>query len=167
MDFEQSISQLTPEQERIVASIQPARSLLIKGGAGTGKSLVLIERLRRFIQQKELPLSPEQIPQQAVVLVTFTRALVKYNRFISDLKEMRIAPEIINTVDSLFLNKLQRICPDSKYDFELLDRWITPENTPPFFTPEELASEIENFLFAEGITEKEYLERFCADSRLR
>jgi len=48
MDYEQSISQLTPEQEQIVASVNPQKSLLIRGGAGTGKSLVLIEALRQF-----------------------------------------------------------------------------------------------------------------------
>ncbi|MBA7592523.1 hypothetical protein ES708_34710 [subsurface metagenome] len=81
MDYEQSISQLTPEQEQIVSSINPNKSLLIKGGAGTGKSLVLIECLRRILLQKELPLDQEQ----SVVLVTFTRTLVKFNRYIAEL----------------------------------------------------------------------------------
>ncbi|MCK5008153.1 MAG: hypothetical protein KAR73_12240, partial [Spirochaetales bacterium] len=65
MDYEQSISQLTPEQEQIVSSVNPNKNLLIKGGAGTGKSLVLIKCLRRALLQGKLPLGQEQ----SVVLV--------------------------------------------------------------------------------------------------
>ena len=36
-----------------------------------------------------------------------------------------------------------------------------------FFSPEELASELENFLFAEGITEKEYLEEIVPRTGMR
>ena len=163
MDYEQSISQLTPEQEQIVSSLNPTRSILIRGGAGTGKSLVLIECLRRYLSQKQLPLDE----QASVVLVTFTRALAGYSRYIAQIKAMRLPPEIISTVDGLFFRKLQRICPEAKYDFDLLEAWVTPEKTHAFFTPEELASELENFLFAEGITEKEYLEEIVPRTGMR
>ena len=163
MDYEQSISQLTPEQEQIVSSINPNKSLLIKGGAGTGKSLVLIECLRRILLQKELPLDQEQ----SVVLVTFTRTLVKFNRYIAELKAMDIPLDIISTVDSLFYRKLQRICPEARYDFELLESRITTQKTPSFLSPEELISEIENFLFAGAITEKEYIREIVPRTGMR
>ncbi len=163
MDYEQSISQLTPEQEQIVSSLNPARSILIRGGAGTGKSLVLIECLRRYLSQKQLPLGD----QASVVLVTFTRALARYSRYIAEIKAMRIPPEIISTVDGLFFRKLQHISPEARYDFDLLEAWVTAERTPAFFSPEELASELENFLFAEGITEKEYLEEIVPRTGMR
>ena len=102
-----------------------------------------------------------------MVLVTFTRALARYSRYIAEIKAMRIPPEIISTVDGLFFRKLQRICPEAKYDFDLLEAWVTPDRTPAFFTPEELASELENFLFAEGITEKEYLEEVVPRTGMR
>ena len=53
MDYEQTISQLTPEQEQAVSDVKLKKDYLIKGGAGTGKSLVLIECLRRAIMQDE------------------------------------------------------------------------------------------------------------------
>ncbi len=163
LDYEQSISQLTPEQEQIVASVNPRRSLLIRGGAGTGKSLVLIECLRRTLQQGELELGQGQ----SVVLVTFTRTLVKYSRYIAELKSMNLPLEVIGTADSLFYGKLQRIRPEARYDFELLDGWVTEERTPPFLSREELASELENFLFAEGITEEEYLQEVVPRAGMR
>ncbi len=163
LDYEQSISQLTPEQEQIVASVNPRRSLLIRGGAGTGKSLVLIECLRRTLQQGELELGQGQ----SVVLVTFTRTLVKYSRYIAELKSMNLPLEVIGTADSLFYRKLQRIRPEARYDFELLDGWVTEERTPPFLSREELASELENFLFAEGITEEEYLQEVVPRAGMR
>ena len=163
MDYEQSISQLTPEQEQIVATLNPQKSLLIRGGAGTGKSLVLIEALRRALLQGELPLGQEQ----PVVLVTFTRTLVKYSRYIAELKAMNVPLDIISTADSLFYRKLQQICPEARYDFELLDTWATPEMTPSFLTRDELASELENFLFAEGVTEEEYLQEVVPRAGMR
>ncbi|MBN1835146.1 MAG: UvrD-helicase domain-containing protein, partial [Spirochaetales bacterium] len=163
MDYEQSISQLTPEQEQIVSSVNPAKSQLIRGGAGTGKSLVLIECLRRSLLQGELPLG-QSAP---VVLVTFTRALVRYSRYIAELKSMQIPLEIICTADRLLFRKLQKVCPEARYDFELLERWLTAQNTPGFLSREELASELENFLFAEGISEREYLEELVPRTGMR
>jgi hypothetical protein len=100
-------------------------------------------------------------------LSIYTRALARYSRYISEIKAMRIAAEIFSTVDGLFFRKLQMICPDAKYDFDLLESWVTPQLTPLFLTPEELARELENFLFAEGISEKEYLEKIVPRTGMR
>ena len=166
MDYEQSISQLTPEQEQVVASIGPTKSLLVRGGAGTGKSLVLIESLRRALEQGELPLGQEH----SAVLVTFTRALVRYSRYIAEIRSMKVPVEIISTADRLLYRKLQRICPQARYDFELLDTRLAglpAPDVPGFLSREELASEIENFLFGQGITEREYLEELVPRTGMR
>jgi hypothetical protein len=153
LDYEQSISQLTPEQEQVVGSISPKRSFLIQGGAGTGKSLVLIECLRRALLQGELSFAENE----SVVLVTFTRTLAKYDRYIVELKGLKLPLEVISTVDGLFFQKLQAVAPGVRYDFELLASYFTAERTPSFLSPEELISEIENFLFGCGLSEQEYL----------
>ena len=163
MDYERTISELTPEQEQVVSGIKLKKDSLIKGGAGTGKSLVLIECLRRAVMQNELELGKDE----SVVLVTFTRTLAKYNRYIAELKEMILPLDVISTVDELFLRKLKKLYPDVSYDYDLLESYFTREMTPEFFEPEEMISEIENYLFASDITEKEYIEELIPRNGMR
>ena len=163
MDYEQTISQLTPEQEQAVSDVKLKKDYLIKGGAGTGKSLVLIECLRRAIIQDEFDFGKNE----KVVLVTFTRTLAKYNSYIAGIKGMDLPLDIISTVDTLFFEKLRKLYPDFSYDFGLLEKYFTEDNVPDFLTPEELISEIENFLFANGITEEEYLDKLISRSGMR
>ena len=154
MDYEQSIAELTPEQEAAVENIRLKKDYLIRGGAGTGKSLVLIESLRRAAMQDELDFGENE----QVVLVTFTRTLAKYNRYISRLLGLDLPLDIISTADKLFYDKLLGIEPEAVYDFGLLDRYIGEISLPPFLTPAEMFSEIENFIFGYGISRKEYLD---------
>ncbi len=163
MDYEKSISQLTPEQEQIVSSINLKKSFLIKGGAGTGKSLVLIECLHRALVQGELSFGEDE----AVVLVTFTRTLAKYNRYIAELKKMDLPLDVISTVDTLFYNKLKGIWPEFRFDFDLLETYVTGDKIPEFLDGEELISEIENFLFANAVSKKEYLEEIIPRTGMR
>ena len=76
MDYEQTIAELTPEQEGALENIRLKKDFLVRGGAGTGKSLVLLESLRRAAEQNELDFGEGE----QIVLVTFTRTLAKYNR---------------------------------------------------------------------------------------
>lgn len=155
LDYERSISQLTPEQEAVLSTIKLKKDFLIKGGAGTGKSLVLIECLRKAVIQNELDFGKNE----NVVLVTFTRTLAKYNRYISEIMGMDLPLDIISTVDTLFYKKLQLIYPETQYDFSLLESYFVRERTPDFLLPSEIISEVDNFLFANAITREEYLEK--------
>ena len=153
MEYEQSISELTPEQEQAVSAVSMKKDFLIKGGAGTGKSLVLIEALRRALQQKELDFDAGY-----VVFVTFTRTLAHYNEYIAAIKHMRLPVKMIRTIDSLFLRLLKTIDQDYSFDYEAVERFCESREPLPFLSKEELASEIENFLFANLVTKEEYLE---------
>ena len=155
LDYERSISQLPPEQEAVLSNIKLKKDFLIKGGAGTGKSLVLIECLRKAVIQNELDFGKNE----NVVLVTFTRTLAKYNRYISEIMGMDLPLDIISTVDTLFYKKLQIIYLETQYDFSLLESYFVKERTPDFLLPAEIISEVDNFLFANAITREEYLEK--------
>ncbi len=163
MDYERSISELTPEQEQVVDSIKLKRDFLIKGGAGTGKSLVLIECLRRAAMQNELDFGAGE----TVVFVTFTRTPAKYNRYIAEIMGSKIPLDVISTVDRLFYLKLRELEPQAAYNFDLLENYFDRAKTPGFFSPEELISEIENFLFAGGVSEAEYLEQMKPRTGMR
>lgn len=153
MDYEHTISRLTPEQEEAVGAVKLRGHFLIRGGAGTGKSLVLLESLRRAAQQSELQFAEGE----QAVLVTFTRTLAKYNRYISTLRAMKIPLDVIDTIDSIFYARLRRFTPDLQYDFEFLGKYLDTLELPGFITAEELAAEIEEYIFALDLKALEYV----------
>ena len=163
MDYEQTIAELTPEQEGALENIRLKKDFLVRGGAGTGKSLVLLESLRRAAEQNELDFGEGE----QIVLVTFTRTLAKYNRYISRLMGLHLPLEVIGTVDKLFYDKLTQIYPEAVYDFDLLENYLAEYKTPPFFTKEELLSEIENFIFGNGISKREYIDEMVPRKGMR
>ena len=163
MDYEQTIAELTPEQEAALENVRLGRDFLIRGGAGTGKSLVLLESLRRAVEQQELDFGAGE----SVVLVTFTRTLAKYNRYISELMGIGIPLDVISTVDKLFYDKLTAVYPEAGYDFDLLDTYIEEREIPSFITKDELHSELENFIFSRAVTKKEYLEEMIPRTGMR
>ena len=153
MDYEHTISRLTPEQEEAVGAVKLRGHFLIRGGAGTGKSLVLLESLRRAAQQSELQFAEGE----QAVLVTFTRTLAKYNRYISALRAMKIPLDVIDTIDSIFYARLRRFTPDLQYDFEFLKKYLDGLELPDFISAEELAAEIEEYIFALDLKASEYI----------
>lgn len=153
IEFEQSISTLTPEQEQAVSAVTMKRDFLIKGGAGTGKSLVLIEALRRSLEQKELDFDAGYI-----VFLTYTRTLARYNASVAAIKHMQLPVKMIRTIDSFYLRLLRTIDSGFGFDYEVVERFCESCTPLGFLSPEELAGEIESFLFANAVSREEYLE---------
>ena len=48
MDYERSVMKLTPEQQQAVDAVRPGHDFLIRGGAGTGKTIVLLHALENL-----------------------------------------------------------------------------------------------------------------------
>ena len=153
IEFEQSLSTLTPEQEQAVSAVTMKKDFLIKGGAGTGKSLVLIEALRRSLEQKELDFDAGYI-----VFLTYTRTLARYNASVAAIKHMQLPVKMIRTIDSFYLQLLRAIDPGFGFDYELVEQFCESCAPLGFLSPEELAGEIEHFLFANAVSREEYLE---------
>jgi len=154
IDYEHTLQQLTPEQEDAVKAITMKRDFLVRGGAGTGKSLILIERLKKLKDQKELDFGENE----NIVFVTFTRTLTKYNRYIGQLMGIEFPLEIFGTIYGLIQKKLERIHRGFSFDWNILEEFFTREETPDFFSPVEMISELENFIFANAASRKEYIE---------
>lgn len=163
MDYEHSISRLTPEQEEAVKAVKLKGHFLIRGGAGTGKSLVLLESLRRAAMQNELQFAPGE----QAVLVTFTRTLAKYNRYITELRDMKVPIDVIDTIDSIFYSQLQQFVPDLQYDFTFLQTYLPEHRQPDFISPEELQAEIEVFIYALGLNQAEYVKATVSRKGMR
>jgi len=155
MDYERSVMELTPEQAEAVEALRPGRDFLIRGGAGTGKTIVLLHALRalRRARETELPLRPGQ----RILFLTYTTTLVKYDRYVAGILRER-ADDLILTADSFFQSKLAARGRSERVDYAVISRLAAKLNSTGFLTDPELAVELEDFLFGGLVSRREYVE---------
>lgn len=165
LDYERTLMRLTPEQEEAVAAVSTEADTLVRGSAGTGKSLVLIEALRRLLEVGELDFG-EGAPRRAMLL-TFTRTLAKFEDYVAQVLELDAVRSLVSTVDAFILDRLQRIDPAYRFDFELVGRLAAELNTTDFFSDTELATELETFLFGNVVSRDEYIEEMIPRAGMR
>ncbi len=165
MDYERTLMRLTPEQEEVAASIAGDTDFLIRGGAGTGKSLVLIDALRRALSAQELQFDEAQAAP--AVLLTFTRTLVKFEDYIASILKFDPVRSLVETVDFFILTRLQRIDAKYHYDFEFVANAVAALNTTEFFSDDELLAEIETHLFGNIVTREQYLDEIAPRTGMR
>lgn len=164
MDYEQLVSRLTPEQEEILANVGLDKHLFIKGGPGTGKSLVLIELIRRVLNQRELDFGEDA----SVVFITFTTTLAKYNEYLASLRKLEFPVKLVRTTDSLLYGKFRTLFGfDYSYNFDFYEQFLAEHPPPPFFSRQEAESEIENFLFGHMVSREEYVEKMIPRTGMR
>jgi len=155
-DYEKEIVRLTNEQKRVLDNISLGSDFLIKGGAGTGKTLVLLKALEKARVNQKQELKYVDLPKD-LVLLTYTNTLVKYDRYIASIMSKDEQEALIQTADQV-INKRFMEEGLGTVDYYLVKRLCNVFNTCDFFTNEELASEIEDFIFANNVTEEEYIE---------
>ncbi|HTZ51311.1 MAG TPA: DEAD/DEAH box helicase family protein, partial [Spirochaetia bacterium] len=155
-DYERGLMQLTPEQREAADAMRGGRDVLVRGAAGTGKTIVLIHALARALAERsrELALGP----RGRVLLLTYTTTLVKYDRYIADILGGAQAEGIILTVDRFLAERLELLGERQRVDYRAAQVLAEQLNTAPFFTPQEMATEVEDFIFANLVTRQEYLE---------
>jgi hypothetical protein len=115
-DYERSLMRLTAEQQVALDAITPGHDSLVRGGAGTGKTIVLLHAWGKARRDLFTP---------RTVLLTYTTTLVKYDRYLAE-------------------------C-----------------TTTGFMSSAELATEVEDFLFANIVSKSEYLEERVAPHVMR
>ena len=166
MDYEQSLTKLTQEQRDAVDAISLEQNFLIRGTAGTGKSLVLIEALRKAVENPELDFGNRE--REKIVLLTFTRTLAKFDAYLSAINRIPGVDTLIRTVDAYILHKLKLINEEWRIDYDLPRPLIEELNSLDFMSTQELTVEIENFIFGNMIQDDEYatVERIGMRRRL-
>ncbi len=148
-DYERSLMRLTAEQQAAVDAITPGHDFLVHGGAGTGKTIVLLHAWGRARRDLFTP---------RTVLLTYTTTLVKYDRYIAEL--LRASEDLgpIQTADSFFLARLRAVDPGWKVDYTAVETLAKRWNSTGFLSNAELATELEDFLFANMVTRDEYVD---------
>ena len=157
-EYERDITRLTDEQEEILKCINLTDDFLIKGGAGTGKTLVLIKALEKALElgRNELSFSDEQT---SVRMLTFNRTLAKYDRYIAELLKQDDAAVDISTIDKYLYDKLKSINSSYRiiFDDSYCEELISETGSVDFMNTRELADEIDGYIFASLLSREEYL----------
>ncbi len=154
-DYEKTIIRLTPEQKTILRQIRLDADFLVKGAAGTGKTLVLLEAIRKAKgrgEQAELGL--EEL-SGSIALLTYTKALTKYDRYLARLLELDTGDRI-QTAFAFIAERFRKLVPDADISLKLAEEDASPF-CPSWMTAREFCAEADNFIWANLVTEKEYV----------
>jgi DNA helicase IV len=156
MDYERGVMRLTSEQEEAVAEARPGRDFLIRGGAGTGKTIVLLHAFGAAVRTRKAELALHS--NAPILFLTYTRTLVKFDRYVAEILREAEAGAAILTTDAYFQDRLRLLGRQQRIDYAVIGQLAARLNTTGFFTPAELAVEIEDFIFANMVTRREYIE---------
>ncbi len=162
-DYERSIIRLTAEQKRVLEQIRLDADFLVKGAAGTGKTLVLlkaIEKAKGGGLDKGLGLDELS---GSIALLTYTRTLVKYDLYLASLLSLDEGDRI-STADSFLQDRLREIEPKATIVWKDAVLELAAKVPFPPIDPKELASEAEIFVWGNLITREEYIDK-CIDRK--
>ncbi len=153
-DYEQSLVHLTRQQLSIVNQVKFSRDFLVKGSAGTGKSLVLLKTLEKLIQRNKQSLFDGK---ESIKLITFTHSLEKYNKYVAALLNIEnpLEEEIIGTSESYVNKILKDAFPNIKQTYTL-PKIQDVENQNPL--SQDIWTELDKFILPKCVTQKEYCE---------
>ncbi len=147
-DYERLIIRLTAEQQEVLKRISLNKDFLIKGKAGTGKTLVLLKAIEKAREKEDM---------SSIVLLTYTNALVKYDTYIASILDPNNENRVIGTADAFFLERLQEICPNITPSSSILKEIVTSHNLGEF-SVETIVAEIEKFIWSNDVSEDEYVK---------
>ncbi|MGA2763283.1 MAG: UvrD-helicase domain-containing protein [Spirochaetia bacterium] len=165
MDYERSVMKLTPEQSEAVDSLRPGFDFLIRGGAGTGKTIVLLHALEKVRRAREAELDLK--PGMRMLFLTYTNTLVKYDRYVAEILREKDAEDLIITADSFFLGRLRLLGQRQRVDYTVIPRLAEKYNTTGFFSAQELAVEVEELIFGSLVTRREYVDEMIPRKGMR
>ncbi|HYW84434.1 MAG TPA: UvrD-helicase domain-containing protein, partial [Spirochaetia bacterium] len=138
---------------------------LIRGGAGTGKTIVLLHALENLRRQRDAELELKAGPR--ILFLTYTNTLVKYDRYVAEILNTKDADSQIFTADSFFQARLRMLGQGQRVDYALISKLAEKLNTTGFFSTQELAVEIEDFIFGNLITREEYVDQMIPRRGMR
>jgi hypothetical protein len=154
LDYERSLIRLTVEQKEVLNRIDLDGDYLIRGAAGTGKTFLVLEVLRKAITDRKESLWDDG----QFVLLSYTKTLVKYNRYITQIMKLDTGSnDLIGTVDSYMYGLLKDL-NKGLIDFRILSELCKKYNDVSIFSSyKQLHCELEDFIYWNGISKEEYI----------
>lgn len=155
-DYERSVLTLSTEQQRAVDLIRETGDYLIKGPAGTGKTLVVMHAVQKELERsrEELDLSDER----AVGVFTFTKSLARFNRYLAHVIGSDTPDAVIKHVDSLYQQELRGLGYHIRYGAEF-ERELLAGHSLQFLPLDQLVLEVNDFIFGNDLARDDYVEQ--------
>ena len=158
-DYESSVIKLTSEQQDVLQQINMNKDFLVKGSAGTGKSLVLLKTLEKAINTLKSELDFDSV-ENHFRLLTYTKSLVKYNQYVTKILGADVPEETITTADSFLVSMLKRFFPEKNITYKFENSFESLFECEKF-TALEVFTECQEFIWANCISKKDYVEKVC------
>lgn len=153
-EYEKNVLRLSPDQCNAIDRISLKKDFLIKGAAGTGKSLVLIKAVEKVMNQYSLS---SDLINGKVLLLSFSKTLKKYNQYMADLLKAGLEEESIKTVDSFIWSKFTSLFPNFNLDVNVEVTISDTECTR--LSKFDIKEEIENFILPGFVQKDEYCQK--------
>ncbi len=154
-DYDRTVTRLTKEQEKVLGQIQPGSDFLVKGSAGTGKTLVLLKAVEKVKGKEAGSLGMDL--GESVALLTYTISLVKYDRYLSELISGENPADRVGTADAFFREKLELLEPGAEVDYKAAET-LAAKYPVEGLTDKELAAEAESFVWGNDVSRESYTD---------
>lgn len=152
-DYEKELLRLTPEQNQIVNMIDFGSDYLIKGSAGTGKSVVIMKLLEKLKETNKGK-------SDNIKFITYTKNLVKYNKYVAKLFNISSDNGMVVSLESflwsLFSTYAERPGIYNSKDISNAVGRIDFTDCP--LSKQNFKYELTKFILPNAITKKEYCE---------
>ena len=143
----------------MLRQITLAKDFLVKGSAGTGKTLVLLKAIEKAKGLASGDQGLLDLPDLAgsVALLTYNNTLVRYDQYVGDILCGQNPADRVCTADSFLYEKLRLVDPDFRVDYDLA-RELAAEHPVDGLSERELATEVDGFIWGNDLTFAEYVE---------
>ena len=155
-DYERMIIHLTPEQNKVLEQIKLDSDFLVKGAAGTGKTLVLlkaIEKAKTGGVDKRLGFDELS---GSVALLTYNQTLVRYDRYVASILSTENRADKIMTADAFIQERLAAIESGAHMDYDCI-KALSEKYSPEGISPKEVEAEAELIIWGNDVPYETYV----------
>ncbi|HUX40527.1 MAG TPA: UvrD-helicase domain-containing protein [Rectinemataceae bacterium] len=157
-DYERMLIRLTADQQKVLEQIRLDADFLVKGAAGTGKTLVLLKAIEKAktggVDEARLDISELN---GSVALLTYTNTLVKYDSYVASILSAQNGADKIQTADAFIKDRLAAIDPGAHMDYDIVEE-LAETYKPEGFSPQELKDEAELVIWGNDLSYESYVE---------
>lgn len=151
LEYEKTLMKLSREQENAVRAIKPNEDILIKGSAGTGKTLVLLDAYKKLKSNEALQLGFDNA--QDVLFLTYSETLGEYSNYLSRLITKDKEDVAVMSMYNFFGQFFELVIPNASITFSYPFKQYMKDGLS-----EQEFEEIENFIWANNLNYKNYVQ---------
>jgi hypothetical protein len=153
-DYERSVLTLSPEQEQIVAAVGESGDFLVKGPAGTGKTLVLMHAVQKERERIRSELGFDDHTQLGIF--TFNKSLARFNRYLATIIGSDVSDLTIQHVDALIEELLGADNRELIFGKPVTEMYALVQ--PKALPGDQFVVEAEEFILGNDLSREQYVD---------